>query len=105
MINKNLKKLKLTIFKKYHPAIKNIFGARIEHFVLGDSITVFYLREETLEELRVTGIVISEKHKGSEIAFKIFIQNEILISFSSNSPFIVAIIKAKSAINNKFRNI
>lgn len=74
----------------------------IENFNVGDYVTVFYLRDETLEELRITGPVISKRNKNKTVYFKIFINNEIILNFCLNSPFIVKIINVKFAKDIKY---
>ncbi len=75
----------------------------IENFNLGDVVTVFYLREETLEELRITGPVVSKKNKNGQSYVKIFINDEIIVNFCLSSPFVAKIVVVKYATELKYK--
>ena len=70
---KSIKDKNIKIFTKYFYKNKN--NTIIENFNPGDYVTIFYLREESIEKLRYTGLVLNKKR--SDI-IKLFIN---LITF------------------------
>lgn len=79
----------------------NINNINIENFNYGDYITIFYLREETLEKIRFNGLVVNKNNTSNN--FKLFINNEIILNFNLESPFIIRIINLTKPTKYKFK--
>ena len=66
---------KINKFKNNKNFLKNFYLNKnknnIENFNYGDYITIFYLREETLEKIRFNGLVLNKNNKSNN--FKLFI--------------------------------
>ncbi len=78
-------------------------GTIVENFNVGDVITVFYLRDETLEELRITGVVVNKKNKNKKTYCKVFVNDEIILNFCLQSPFVVKVILIKLSTEIKYK--
>jgi hypothetical protein len=78
--------------------------AKIEYFQIGDTITVFYLNENDLEMQDFTGQVVNLRvKKKNSINFKIFLLDDVYLTFDSDSPFLCGVVLVKYGNNRKIK--